>query len=172
MARAAREDNSGETAVVETVTYTPGQHDPLTVVWCGHTFNANVPKEIKGNGEGTDRERLNMQLIERARDNPHFKVGSGPAKRQIKALPKDAADYRAYMVDWLADPSIQHADQLIARFAKDHDLQVTCEVGADDYAYLATLFMPRLHDLAKGDELTEGQVASLWINHGINQLPW
>jgi len=76
------------------------------------------------------------------------------------------------MIDWIKDPAIEHTDQLIARFACDRELQAICEVGADDYAYLATLFMPRLHDLAKGDELTEGQVASIWINHGINQLPW
>jgi len=75
-------------------------------------------------------------------------------------------------VAWLKDPNLDHAEKLIARYAKDRDLREVCEVGADDYSWLATLFMPKLHDLAKGDELTEGQVASLWINHGFNQLDW
>jgi len=170
--RAIEESESRVEPVTETITYTPGPQDPVSIKWCGHTFQANVPKEITGNSEGSDRDKLNFHLIERARENKHFRVGSGRSRREEKSLPKTAEEYRAYMIDWIKDPSIEHADQLIARFARDRELQVSCEVGADDYAYLSTLFMPRLHDLAKGDELTEGQVASIWINHGVNQLPW
>jgi hypothetical protein len=160
--------------VTETITYIPGPMDPPVVKWAGYTFQANVPKELTGNAEGTAREKLNMHMIENARGNNFYKVGSGNSRprREVSALPTTAEEYRAYMVDWLKDPHIEHAEQLIARFARDHDLQVASEVGADDYAYLATLFMPKLSDLAKADELTEGQVASIWINHGINQLPW
>jgi hypothetical protein len=176
MARAPKAMTDDETdvkSVTESVTYLPGNGDPSTVTWCGHTFRANVPKEITGDPNGSQREQLNHHLIERARENKHFSVGSArPKKRDALVMPQAAEEYRAYMVGWLQDPEIQHADQLIARFAKDRDLQIACEVGADDYNYLATLFMPKLHDLAKGDELTEGQVSSLWINHGINQLPW
>jgi hypothetical protein len=68
--------------------------------------------------------------------------------------------------------TIEHADELIARFAKDRELQLACEVGSDDFAYLGTLFMPRLYDLAKADDLTAQQVSSLWISHGFNVLPW
>lgn len=160
-------------SLTESVTYIPGSGDPNSVTWCGHTFRANIAKDITGHPGGSERERLNHQLIERARDNKHFKVGQGRApRRDVLAQPETAEEYRAYMVGWLQDPAIQHADQLIERFAQDRDLQASCEVGSDDFSYLSTLFMPKLHEFAKGDELTEGQVASLWINHGINQLPW
>lgn len=174
--RNARLEETDEVAeakpVTESITYLPGEGDPSTIKWCGHTFQANVPKEITGHAEGTERDKLNLQLIERARENKHFKVGNVRPKRDLQALPKTAEQYRAYVVGWLQDPSIQHADQLIKRFARDRDLQASCEVGADDYTYLATLFMPKLHELAKGDELTEQQVAAIWIQNGINQLPW
>lgn len=174
-ARAAKQVEGAEASsepVTETITYMPGDGDPPTTKWCGIIFQANVPKEITGHAEGNERERLHHQLIERARDNKHFKVGSARRVSRDAAIPKTAEEYRAYAVSWIKDPSIDHADRLVARFAKDRDLQSACEVGADDYSYLATLFMPRLHDLAKADELTENQVASLWINAGINQLPW
>lgn len=159
-------------SVTETITYVPGPMDPAVTKWAGHTFQANVPKEITGHPEGSERDKLNHQLIESARANKHFTVGSRRPKPQARELPKTAEQYRAYAVDWIKDPSIQHTEQLIARFAQDRDLQAACEVGADDYAWLATLFMPKLHELSKADELNENQVASIWINHGINQLPW
>lgn len=177
MARAAAkrevEDNAETSGpVTENITYLPGEGDPSTVTWCGHTFRANVPKEVTGNADGTDREQLNYQLIERARDNPSFKVGDARPRRRAIEIPKTADEYRAYLAAWLQDTSMQHADQLIARFARDRELQAACEVGTDDFSFIATLFMPKLHDMAKADELTEGQVAQLWVNHGINQLPW
>lgn len=158
--------------VTESITYIPGPMDPSVITWCGHKFQANVPKEITGHAEGTQREQLNMQLITSARDNKHFAVGNARPKRDSGELPKTAEEYRAYMVGWLKQPGVEHAEQLIARFARDRDLQLVCEVGSDDYAYLATLFMPKLHELARADELTDGQVANIWVNHGINQLPW
>lgn len=156
----------------ETVTYMPGPMDPSTIKWCGHTFQANVSKEITADPNGSESQKLNAHLIERARENSHFKVGNARRQRGAIIEPKTAEEYRAYVVEWLKDPALDHADRLIARFAKDRDLQAACEVGADDYSYLATLFMPKLHELARADELSEGQVASLWLNHGINQLPW
>lgn len=170
--RVSEETESAAQSVTETITYIPGEGDPSSVKWCGHVFQANVPKEITGAAEGSDREKLNLQLIERARDNRHFRVGNARVRRDAMTEPKTAEEYRAYMVGWLKDPAIDHAETLIARFVRDRELQEMCEVGADDYAFLSTLFMPRLHELAKADELTEGQVASMWINHGVNQLPW
>lgn len=158
--------------VTESITYIPGQGDPASIKWCGHTFHANVPKEITGHPEGTQSEQLSHHLIERARDNKHFKVGNNRPKRDAMVQPKTAEEYRAYMVGWLQDPAIQTTNQLIARFAKDRELQAACEVGADDYSYLATLFTPKLYELAKADELTDQQVATIWIQNGINQLPW
>lgn len=158
--------------VTESITYVPAEGDPSTIKWCGLVFQANVPKDITGHAEGSERDKLNLQLIESARSNKHFRVGNARVTRDAMAMPKTAEEYRAYMIGWLKDPSLDHADRLIARFAKDRDLQIICEVGADDYSYLSTLFMPKLHELAKADELTEGQVAGLWINAGVNQLPW
>lgn len=170
---AAASDNMGG-AVTETVTYTPGQQDPSTTTWCGHVFRANVPKEISGRADGTAREQLNLHLIESARNNPHFTVAGAPRNkvREARALPETAEGYRAYAVDWIKSDGIEHAHDLIARLAKDRELQLACEVGADDFSYLSTLFMPRLHELAKADELSEAQVSSLWISAGFNQLPW
>jgi hypothetical protein len=159
-------------AVTETITYIPGDGDPPIVKWAGHTFHANVPKEIVGHPEGTDRDRLNHAIIERARDNPAFKVSGAPRARIKRDTPKTPEQYRAYLADWLKDPAIEHVRDLIGHFAKDKDLQLACEVGASDYDLIATLFMPRLHELTKFDELSAEQVAAIWIDHGYNVLPW
>lgn len=158
--------------VTETITYLPGEGDKPFAIWCGHKFDANVPKEIKGHAAGTQQEKLNAHLIERARDNKHFRVGNAKAKRDPVKTPTTPEEYRAYAVEWIKDPAIQHADDLIGRLAKDRELRTVCEVGSDDYAWLSTLFMPKLHELSKGDELTDGQVAALWVQHGFNELPW
>jgi hypothetical protein len=181
MARPARVETSEE-PVTESITYVPGEGDRPSVVWCGHTFHANVPKDITGNVGGTPRERDNFHLIESVRPknrpdgtqwfHPTFRIGNSRPKRDGKAEPKTQMEYRAYAIEWIKDPSIEHADALIARLAKDRNLQDVCEVGYDDFQYLATLFMPRLHDLAHGDELNEGQLGQLWLSHGYNTLPW
>jgi hypothetical protein len=165
----AKQDGS----VTETITYVPGQHDPAHVKWGNFTFQANVPKEVTGNPDGTSSEKLNHHIIESARNNPCFVVGKDkPARRDKASAPKNAREYSAYFIDWLKDGHFETAEELIARFAKDRDLQAKCEVGPDDFAYLGTLFNPRLADLAKAEALTEPQVAAIWISHGINQLPW
>lgn len=169
--RAARNDDSASGRVTETITYVPGQGDPAAVTWGGHVFHANVPKEITGHPDGTKAEQLNHHLIERARENKTFTVGGKARRRDVRALPQTAEEYRGYFVDWM-NQEFNSANDMIARFARDRDLQATCEVGSDDYAYLGSLFMPKLSELAKSDELTEGQVAQLWVNNGINQLPW
>lgn len=158
--------------VTETITYVPGQHDPVFITWCGHRFEANKSKEITGHAEGTQQQRLNHHLIESAKNNKHFTIGGQRKRQDPSALPTTSDGYKAYMIEWIKDPSYQHADELIARFAKDRELQAACEVGSDDFAYLSTLFMPRLHELARGDDMTELQIASLWAQHGVNVLPW
>lgn len=158
--------------VVEQVTYVPGRDDPSYTKWCGHTFQANVAKEIKGDPEGTTQEKLNAQLIESARNNPHFAVGGKQARRSGAKTPKDAKGYLAYFVDWLRDETFEHPEELIARFARDRDLQAQCEVGADDFARIGELFMPRLADLTKANDISEAQLAAMWVNAGYNQLPW
>ncbi|EJN14751.1 hypothetical protein PMI42_01725 [Bradyrhizobium sp. YR681] len=160
--------------VAETITYVPGQHDPSFVKWCGHTLQANVPKEIKGDPDGSSTEKLNAQMIESAKGNPHFVVGD-PSKAQRSPRnkqPKDAKSYRAYFIDWLKDETFETPEELIGRFARDRELQAKCEVGPDDFALMGELFMPKLSDLAKACDMAEAQLAAVWINHGFNQLPW
>lgn len=159
--------------VTETITYVPGDGDPVTTKWAGQTFHANVPKEIVGLADGTPQQKLNLMIIERAREasQKNFRCASVKAERLTPALPRTAAEYRAYMIGWLGQ-KYESADALIARFAQDKALQVACEVGTDDYAYLGGLFMPKLHELSKAQELTQGQVAHLWVQHGFNTLPW
>lgn len=163
--------------VTETVTYVPGPMDPSQVAWAGHTFHANVAKEIRGHAAGTEREKLNASLIESARVNPRFTVGGAKPKRNAAKEPTTPEEYRAYFVEWMNQP-FQNAepgkcaDGLIARLAKDRDLQVACGVGTDDFEFMGTLFMPKVHELAKMDELTEAQLGAVWMRHGYNTLPW
>jgi hypothetical protein len=159
--------------VTETITYVPGDGDPSSVVWGGHTFKANIPKELTGHPDGNKREQLNHEMITLARDNKHFVVGGDGTRARKKAVDPETADqYRAHLAEWLKSPNIDSADVLIARFAKERDLRTLCEVGSQDYELISSLFMPRLGALAKSDELTEEQVAVLWRNHGFNELPW
>lgn len=159
--------------VKESVTYIPGEGDPATVKWCGHTFRANVPVPIEGHPEGSERQRLNHHLIESARNNPSFRLSSEKGPRKSKnALPKNEDEYKAHVVRWMQDPSIDSAQALIERFAKDRQLQIDCEVGSEAFAWIRDLFMPKLSDLAKADELSNEQVAAIWVQHGVNQLPW
>lgn len=171
MANPARAARSDDGRVTETITYVPGHGDLPTATWCGHVFHANVPKEITGHPDGSKAEQLNHHLIERARENKFFTVGGKARRRDARALPQTAEEYRVYFIDWM-NQEYQGASDMIARFARDRELQAACEVGSDDYAYLGSLFMPKLWDMAKADELTEQQVAQLWVNNGINQLPW
>lgn len=171
------DDEQVSEAVTESITYVPGEGDPSFVKWGGHTFKANVPKEITGHPDGTATEKLNHQIIESARTNPSFNVAGEKKRRRSDQLPTDQKSYKAYMIGWLKEekdgaPLYQHAEQLIARFAQDRDLQAKCEVGYDDYQYLGSLFMPKLHELAHADELADGQVAAIWVQYGYNQLPW
>ncbi|WP_445222255.1 hypothetical protein ACKWRH_21610 [Bradyrhizobium sp. Pa8] len=159
--------------IAEKITYVPGQHDPSHVKWGGHVFQANVPKEIKGDPDGTSTEKLNHEIIERAKGNPHFIVGDGKQPRTPREkAPTDAKGYLAYFVGWLKDETFETPEELIARFARDRELQAKCDVGPDDFARVGELFAPRLHELAKACDMSEAQVAAVWVNHGYNQLPW
>jgi hypothetical protein len=158
--------------VTETLTYVPGPNDPVQVVWGGHTFKANVPKEITGHATGTEREKLNATIIDSARRNRHFVVGSGRPKRDPARDPTTPEEYRGYFAEWLKQPGFDHAEDLIARFAKDRDLQTACGVGTDDYDFMRDLFMPKLHELSKVDEMNDNQLASVWMRHGYMTTPW
>ena len=158
--------------VTETLTYYPGPQDPPSVKWGGHVFHAHVAKELTGNPNGTERERQNHHMIERAKENPHFGIGNSRPRRAKAADPKTAREYLAYFTEWLRSETFETAEELIVRFTKDRGLQQSCEVGTDDFTFIGGLFNPRLHELAKADGLSEPQVAALWASHGVNQLPW
>ena len=160
--------------VTETLTYLPGEGDPSTVKWGGHVFRANVAKEITGDASGSEQEKINHSMIVSARNNhPHFSIAGERRPRKVRnPVPTNAEEYRRYFVSWLNDPGMISAEAMISRFAKDRELQAACEVGADDFAYIRDLFMPKLSDLARADEMSVEQVAQMWLNHGINQLPW
>ena len=162
--------------VTEMVTYVPGPEGPVTTTWCGHKFEANVPKEIKGNAGGTEREQVNATLIERARGNLHFRVGDAKKARDPVKDPTTAEEYRIYFVEWLKSPAMSgedtHADDLIARYARDRQLQAVCGVGTDDYEFIGNLLTPKLHELSKRDEMSGEQLAASWRRFGFNQLPW
>src|SRR5262245_32102253 len=56
----------------------PAEGDPPTVRWCGHTFHANVPKDVTHAG-----------LIQAARMNKFFKVGEfDPNDDHVKSQPQ------------------------------------------------------------------------------------
>jgi hypothetical protein len=181
---AAKSDPTEEVAAKpyrETITYVPGNGDPVVTLWGGHTFRANEPKELVAHAEGTARERLNHEIIELARDNKHFTVGSGAStrsRRKAAVMVETPEQYRAHLADWMKEvgadgqPVVKSASQLVERFAKERDMRTMAEVGASDYDLIGALFMPKLHDLAKADELTADQVTALWRQHGFNELPW
>jgi hypothetical protein len=66
-----------ESRTIET-TYIPGEGDPLSVEWHGHTFHANVPEQVS-----------HVKLIEAARNNKFFKVGEFyPNTDQVENQPQ------------------------------------------------------------------------------------
>ena len=125
----------------DTVTYVPGEGDPIQVKWRGHAFRANVPKTIK-----------NAEHLEAARGNPYLHVGPfDPAKHGQPTVVKgppvtDGRSYRAHVVAWLK--TCESAQDLVAKWAGDQKLRDLCEdIGAEDYAWLGTVIEPKLATL-------------------------
>lgn len=150
----------------EQITYLPGEGDPLFVKWHGLVFHANVPKSV-----------TKADLIEQAKANKFFKVGSFDTTKDSTAAvvstvadPKTAAQYRAHFVDWFK--KITSINDMVATWAKEQPMREACEVGADDYSYIGTLFYPKMHDLAKAAGLNQQQLAELWARVGVQQLPF
>ena len=152
--------------------YVPGQGDPISVKWGGHTFHANIAKTITGNHDGTEREKVNAHVIERARENPHFTVDGKRPRHAKLDNPKSPDEYKRYFVSWLKNETFDDAGALLDRFVKDRNLQIAADVGPDDFAFMRDLFEPRLYDLMKADGLTDPQVAAMWAARGVNVLPW
>lgn len=143
----------------EELVYLPGRDDPSTVKWRGILFEANVPKRVTDSG-----------MIAAARENPFYRVGNAaPASRRNES-PKTGAAYRVHAVNWIRSSAA--VEDLVRHWRDEANLRNSCEVGADDIAYLGSLIDPKLQDLAKAEELDPQQVARIWIRHGILELPW
>lgn len=142
------------------VTYCPGDGDPHTTKWRGVEFKANTPIRLVGRGD----------LVEAARGNRFFRVGSEKRVDEPVGPPTDSMQYRAHVVDWLNE--ISTVDQLVSKWAADRDLRMKCEVGHDDISFLGTLVEPKLRAMRLQEGMSETDVAGVWIKHGVMELPW
>ncbi len=142
----------------EMVTYLAGEGDPASVKWRGVEFKANAPQRIK-----------DPSHIEAARANRFFRVGDENKETPNRPI-EDAMDYRAHVVEWMR--GVTTVEELVKSWAADRSLRVKCETGEDDIRFLGTLIEPKLRDMRKGEGLSDGQVAQIWVDHGILDLPW
>jgi hypothetical protein len=145
-------------AVSETITYVPGEGDPATVKWGNIVFEANKPQTISGHTgdplkkECTKQERLNADIIERARKNKFFRVGTfDPRKDSVKVEPtegpQNSAQYRLHAAEWLKKAN--SVEELDGKWIGEETLRKECEVGGDDIDYLMSLFTPKRAELRK-----------------------
>lgn len=176
--RPPKQPREGDRMVSEQITYVPGEDDPPSVKWAGHVFHANVPKPVEyvEHGDPDAKPHPNKLLIERAKGNPFFRVGSfdqTQARTVIAGFvgePKTPEQYRAHLVTWLK--KTVDIQDLVQRWVSESRLREMCEVGSDDYAWLGTMFLPKMYDLARQGELNDAQLADLWRQHGVMQLPF
>lgn len=160
-----------------TITYIPGEHDPVKTKWHGLTWDANVPKEVS-------RE----EVIEAARSNPWFKVGEfnpatdKPPQAGFSGTPSTPEQYRAHFVEWLKKIKVANAegepnqgalDDLMKRWLSEEHLRQLCDVGPDDIDWMGTLFLPKMYEIAKAAGLTDKQLYEKWRDqYGVTQLPF
>lgn len=155
----SNEVDVGGAELAEDVTYIPKEGDPLSVKWRGVEFKANVAIRV-----------TRGDLLDAARANRFFRVGSEPVANDPTAPPKTAMEYRGYVVGWINGCTT--VEQVAAHWAADRQLRVTCEVGQDDVSYLGTLVEPKLRQLRLAEGLSEMDAANVWVKHGVLDLPW
>ena len=143
----------------EHITYLPGEGDPHTIKWRGVEFRANTPVWSD-----------NSDMIEAARTNRFFRVGDASHERRHDEAPQDAMEYRRHVLNWMK--SVTTVDQLVTNWSADRSLRDKCEVADDDIRYLGTLIEPKLRDMRAAEGLSETAMASIWIKHGVLELPW
>lgn len=158
-APAAAEQDDGED-----VTYLPGEGDPRTTKWRGHTFVAGEPKRIK------DRHHIMA-----ARANKFFRVGKGgkPDDNPNRG-PSTSEEYRAHVVEILnaGGESPMTVEDFIRKWAGERQMRDRCGVGDDDIRWLGGLVEPRLRQMRGREGLSDHQVADIWIKYGIFDIPW
>lgn len=154
----------------EQITYLPGEGDPSSTKWRGIVFHAHVPKTV-----------TNAVLIEQARGNRFFKVGDFDPARDtggqpmVISDPKTPTEYRAHFVAWFNKLSVNDIggiNQMVATWAREQPMREACEVGTDDYSYIGSLFNPKMYQLMMAANINKQQLAELWANHGVLQLPF
>jgi hypothetical protein len=143
----------------EDVTYVPGADDPTICKWQGREFKANVPMRVRDKG-----------LIESARTNRFFRVGDQGPEPGDNDPPKNATQYRAHVVAWMKE--VNTVDDLVVKWSADRDLRRACEVGHDDIDWLGRLFEPKLRHMRIEEQLSELDVAGVFVKHGILEIPW
>lgn len=143
----------------ELVTFLPPRGESDVVKWRGVEFKAGVPVRL------TDKSH-----IEAARGHKFFRVGNEAKGDEPSRAPTDAMEYRGHVLEWMRDVST--VDQLARNWAADRDLRVKCEIGHDDIQYLGTLIEPKLRDMRQAEGLSQGQIAEIWMKHGVLELPW
>ena len=141
------------------ITYLPSPGDLLETKWRGVVFKAGTPVRV------TD-----LEMIEKARANPFFRIGSEPLPIKPNAPPVTAAGYRSHLVAWLGE--VRTLEGLVSRWVADRNLRASCEVGSDDTDVLGPLLDQKAQFLAAQDGLNAQRVAQVWIAHGIFELPW
>lgn len=164
-----RETSTSETAPEsETITYMPGTEDPVSTKFFGHTFHANVPKIV-----------TNAELIKKLREhpNPFFKLGQFNPETDhappegFTGEPKTAEQYRAHAVTWIK--KCKDIEDLAKTWVAEQRVREMCDFGTDDYAWLGTIFIPTMHELArKADMGRDDDLKKLWARYGVFALPF
>ena len=142
----------GQEKLSASVTYIPGDGDPVRTVWNGVEFRANVPVDIPLTktvlapmrkehylADGTLQSRgveTKVSMVDLARGNPSFSVDGVQAARKSGAarLPTDNDQYRGYALRWVRETTtVQALDQ---RWDGEAALREKCGCDDKDMAYL------------------------------------
>jgi hypothetical protein len=135
------------------VTYCPeGDGAPHETIWNRHRFRANIPISVRDVPQGLTA----AQMIEVAKNNPHFSVEGFPKAKSVGAIPDSPERYRSYAVGWIRIAN--SSDEMNKRWKDEAELREECGVGSDDVEYLQTIFQPRQAILKESEKLSAAAV--------------
>ena len=63
------------------------------------------------------------------------------------------------------DEGVNTVDDLVTKWSEDRDMRRVCEVGRDDIDWLGRLFEPKLHHMRIEEQLSELDVAGIFVKH-------